>query len=176
MLLSEYTAVFQAHAQKYPLMQPSDAVKLLFQSEFGGGHLISNKEACFNYLKAELLGSIGQISASPAFEYIGNDIFRVNFGSLTTSAYGYEEIFEDFLLSAQLIRGNTDVFYEKLGILEALTDTKLFGFDSSQLDDYLTSYKQAGCPMVSHSSIYRNAYKPAYRIVCAKFLEKRKLI
>ena len=39
-----------------------------------------------------------------------------------------------------------------------------------ELEEYLESYKKAGYPMVSHSQRYRDAYKPAYRIVLLRVL------
>ena len=30
--------ILQDHARKYPKMEPTDAVKLIYQNEFGGGH------------------------------------------------------------------------------------------------------------------------------------------
>ena len=38
------------HYEKYPEMQIQDAVKLLFQSEFGPGHLLSNTDYARKYL------------------------------------------------------------------------------------------------------------------------------
>ena len=32
------------HFHRYPQMQLQDAVKLLYQSEFGGGHMITSPE------------------------------------------------------------------------------------------------------------------------------------
>ena len=36
----ELEAILKIHVKRYPLMQPTDAVKLIYQNEFGGGHLI----------------------------------------------------------------------------------------------------------------------------------------
>ena len=33
------------HANMYPRMRPADAVKLVYQNEFGGGHMIKSPEA-----------------------------------------------------------------------------------------------------------------------------------
>ena len=41
------------HAGRYPLMEPTDAVKLIYQNEFGGGHLIQDVDSCLNYLRRE---------------------------------------------------------------------------------------------------------------------------
>ena len=53
-MMEELRAILIAHAKRYPLMQPTDAVKLIYQNEFGGGHLIRDEQACLNYLRREL--------------------------------------------------------------------------------------------------------------------------
>lgn len=39
--------------ERYPQMQVEDAVKLLYQSEFGGGHMIKNSQASLKWLNEE---------------------------------------------------------------------------------------------------------------------------
>lgn len=41
----ELYGVLCAHAARYPLMRPTDAVKLIYQGEFGSGHMIKNEAA-----------------------------------------------------------------------------------------------------------------------------------
>ena len=36
--------ILLAHLKQYPQMQLQDVVKLLYQSEFGGGHMITSPE------------------------------------------------------------------------------------------------------------------------------------
>ena len=47
----ELETVLKAHAARYPKMEPTDAVKLLYQNEFGGGHLIRDRESWMAYLR-----------------------------------------------------------------------------------------------------------------------------
>ena len=58
----------------------------------------------------------------------------------------------------------------KLDILRRVTASGAFGFSSEELEAYLDTYQRSGCPMVSHSEQYRQAYKPAYRIVQLRIL------
>lgn len=46
--MNELEGVLKEHAKRYPLMQPRDAVKLIYQNEFGGGDLIRDEEACLS--------------------------------------------------------------------------------------------------------------------------------
>ena len=160
--MKELENVLRTHALQYPRMEPTDAVKLIYQNEFGGGHLIRDEEACLRYLRAEY----GQIEKDPAAarrEYIGNGIYRINLAALTEAEL--ESLGRDFIASAASHKGDLSRFIGKLEVLKALTAEGIFAFDAARLEEYLTGYEQAGYPMVSHSRTYREHYKPAYRIV-----------
>ena len=160
--MRELESVLKDHAKRYPRMEPTDAVKLLYQNEFGGGHLIRDVDACLRYLRAEY-ESVPKDPAATRQEYIGNGIYRVNLAALTEAEL--EDLGRDFIASAAAHKGNLDRFIEKLAVLRTLTAGGVFSFDSAQLEEYLTAYEQAGYPMVSHSPAYREYYKPAYRII-----------
>ena len=70
--------------QKYPLMEPVDAVKLIFQNEFGGGHHY-RKEAGLNRLQEEYRNII-QSDDITLHEDIGNGIARINLSALMLMA------------------------------------------------------------------------------------------
>ena len=48
------------HFHRYPQMQLQDAVKLLYQSEFGGGHMITSPEKSLKSLEDEWKGCKGR--------------------------------------------------------------------------------------------------------------------
>ena len=41
------------HMERYPKMQVTDTVKLLYQSEFGGGHMIVNPAKSLEWIRKE---------------------------------------------------------------------------------------------------------------------------
>ena len=161
-MMEELRAILIAHAKRYPLMQPRDAVKLIYQNEFGGGHLIRNEEACLNYLRQEY-ASVEKDSSVPLYEDIGNGIVRVNLAAVKPE--NLEKLGKVFIDSAAKHKGTLDSFLNKLEVLRTLTEEGIFTFDSNTLGAYLSEYKAAGYPAVSHSPEYRQAYKPAYRII-----------
>ncbi len=164
-LMFELETILKTHAKRYPLMQPADAVKLIYQNEFGGGHLIRDEESCLGYLRREYAG-VQKDAILPLYEPIGNGLVRVNLGALTPEEL--EQLGQRFLRSAVRHTGSADRFLDKLELLRRLTREGQFGFDAPQLERYLEDYAKAGYPMVSHSEIYRQSYKPAYRIVLAQ--------
>ena len=160
--MEELNHILLAHAKRYPLMQPTDAVKLSYQNEFGGGHLIRDEEACLAYLRREYTAT-EKNPAAALQEDIGNGIQRVYLAAVAEG--DLEELGQRFLRSAAAHHGSLDRFLEKLAILEALTRQGAFSFDADALAAYLQDYAAQGYPPVSHSEVYRQAYRPAYRVV-----------
>lgn len=162
-MMEELRAILIAHAKRYPLMQPTDAVKLIYQNEFGGGHLIRDEEACLNYLRREY-ADLEKDQTAPLCEDIGNGIVRVNLTALKEEDLA--QLGKAFVDSAAKHKGTLDSFLNKLEVLRTLTAEGVFAFDLDALNSYLSEYEAAGYPAVSHSEQYRQAYKPAYRILC----------
>ena len=160
--MEELRAILITHAKRYPLMQPRDAVKLIYQNEFGGGHLIRDEEACLNYLRREY-ATLEKDPTAPLYEDIGNGFIRVNLAALREE--DLEQLGKAFIDSAAKHKGTLDSFLNKLEVLQTLTSEGVFAFDLDALNAYLSEYKAAGYLAVSHSPEYRQAYKPAYRII-----------
>jgi hypothetical protein len=152
-------------------MEPTDAVKLLYQNVFGGGHLIRNIPACKAYLRREY-ESLAHDPSQPLWEAIGNGLVRVMLNAIDGNDYSIRQLGEDFIRSSEAHQGNPDGFLIKLDILRKVTASGAFGFTLEELEAYLEEYKRAGYPMISHSEQYRQAYKPAYRIVLTSIFSK----
>lgn len=152
------------HARRYPLMEPTDAVKLLYQSEFGGGHLIRDEQACLARLQEEYRSTV-QSQDIPLCEDIGSGMVRINLGAMDAAGIPPQVLGQIFLRSARTVRGSMDGFQKKLELLTELTREGNMPFSLPALVDYLKRYEAAGFPPVSHSEVYRNAYHPAYRVV-----------
>lgn len=161
-MMEELEQILREHAKRYPLMQPTDAVKLIYQNEFGGGHLIRDEEACLNYLRREY-ADLEKNPTALLYEDIGNGIVRVNLAAVKPEAL--EQLGKAFIDSAAKHKETLESFLNKLKVLEMLTAEGVFPFDTNALSAYLYEYKAAGYPAVSHSPKYREVYKPAYRII-----------
>ena len=165
--MEELERILRQHAKRYPKIQPTDAVKLIYQNEFGGGHLINDEAACMNYLRREY-ASVVKDSAALLYEEIGNDIVRVNLAAV--KAEDLERLGKAFIRSAAEHTGNPAGFLMKLEVLRRLTGQGVFAFASEDLETWLAAYEAAGFPAVSHSLEYRAAYRPAYRIIKTAYI------
>ena len=169
--MKELYEILRTHAARYPAMEPTDAVKLIYQNEFGGGHLIRDEEACIRYLRAEYTAT-AKSAVLPLWEDIGNGIVRVNLAALDSEIFPLASLGEAFIRSAREHTGTITSFEKKLAILRAVTAEGCFSFSPAKLDAYLRGYREQGYPPVSHSPAFRAAYAPAYRVILKTYLPK----
>ena len=158
---SELSRVLREHAKRYPLMRPCDGVKLVFQNEMGGGHLVNDPSTSLERLQAEWSATLHDPSA-PLTEDVGNGTVRVALSAVREDEL--EILNDDFVRSARRT-GDQAAFRQKLETLRALARQGVLGFSPAELEDYLTGYLTADCSPVSHSPEYRAVYRPAYRVV-----------
>jgi len=176
--------IIKLHLAKYPDMEIGDMVKLIYQSEFGGGHLIEIPLLSYEQILAEmeslpdLRGNICE-DISERISRIYLSPLRPAFAENQLSAKIINALFTE---SAGFIKGSTESYFEKLDILLNMIEQK--ELSSSGLHEesrswtgnysfsrkYVESHKSAGCPMLRHSESYREKYKPAYRIVLNEFV------
>lgn len=138
------------HGARYPQMRAQDYIKLLYQSEFGGGHLIADREMALRRLTAEAEAQTG--APKLAYESIGGGLGRLYLPAEGLSAQTVLGLF----LEACQPRGTMDGMLKKLTLLEEM---------HPQFKEEIDAYRAKGCPMQSHSEEYRAAYAPAYRLV-----------
>lgn len=155
-----------AHFAAYPAMTAQDAVKLLYQATFGPGHLIADPAMAAKRLTEERAEC--SKTDAPAFEGIGGGFCRLHLGAEELETVPDELLSRMFLLSAEKT-GDMEIFSTRLAELEALAAEGKTPFSQAELAAYLTVYRAEGCPMVSHSQTYREAYAPAYRVVREEF-------
>ena len=153
--------ILKDHLKKYPQMQIQDAVKLLFQSEFGPGHLLRNTDYARKLLVEDIELTKDDESA---IEKISDQYVRFYLGNLTLD--DIDDVLGAMIESAQ-IQGSKENFMKKLSDLKEMNL-----FDGDELDEYLNEYLKRDSLMVSHSDVYRTCYQPHYRVLLKECAEK----
>ncbi|MGN0373487.1 MAG: hypothetical protein ACI4F3_11790 [Enterocloster sp.] len=153
------------HWKRYPKMQITDAVKLLYQSEFGGGHMIANPDKSLKRLKEEWESyqKVTPKESCRSVEAIGDGMCRIYLSALN-EGLDPETLNQLFVQTADRKVGKTVSFEHKLEILKECCLDGSIHFPEQELEAYLKQYKEQGYPPVSHSEIYRRCYRPAYRV------------
>lgn len=164
--------LIQTHLTKYPLMELTDAVKLLYQNGLGPGHMVADEAGSLERLYEEwencqkLVYSenkhdfedrviCGESTEPSSFaEPIGNGLVRFYLYGLRKEELPILNAM--FCQTANQMQGNKKDFIQNLSCLS-------FFFPNA--GDFLREYEKQGYPPVSHSTPYRQAYHPAYRVV-----------
>lgn len=167
--LKETQDILIRHAKKYPLMRPRDAIKLLYQNEFGGGHIISDQTESLVRIKNEHAGLNYTPETFPV-ENIGNGLCRYKLQAIPDSLAALSALNRAFTAGANNIRGDSETFSEKLTLITKLADEGLMSFSTDEAKQYLDEYISSGMPMERHSEEYRLAYSPAYRVIPLKYV------
>lgn len=162
---AELLSLLQKQCELYPKVQIQDLVKLVYQNEFGPGHLIRSEAESLSHLKAEY-ANLNQTQSAPVFEDIGNGLSRLH---LAGSDLDISTVNRIFMYTARQVAGSQRNFAEKLAQLMDWRRQGLLPLSESEAEEWLSQYQKQGCPMVSHSAAYKAAYSPAYRIVLAVF-------
>ena len=170
------TLLLKEHFEETPRMEPQDAVKLAYQSAFGCGHLLPALDVCARMIENEINATAEDEEAFPFFS-IGNSLCRLNLSSPPVRALGAEMIARMMQASDEAVRersSNTERFEAALRAIESLAKNGEAPFSAQDFQSYLVDYRAQGCPVVSHTPAYREAYHPAYRVVltdCAQLLQ-----
>jgi len=163
--------ILREHAYRYPLMEPTDAVKLVYQHVMGPGHMVPDPQTSLARLKAELEETPSDFV--PLTEDLGGTLVRLNLAAMEAAGLTAEGVNRLFVETANEVRGSRETLLEGLNELRKVCAEGVFAFDSDALEVYLKDYAAKDYPAVSHSEAYRAAYEPAYRVVskhCLKYL------
>lgn len=152
--MSEFELILQAHSARYPLMEPQDYGKLVFQSEFGPEHLVSDVDSVLRYLKQEWSELPKGCPAIPP-EPIGNGLCRFHLSACAEEQL--PRLAEVFCRSAQEHKGTCEGLEERLALVRKR--------NVPGMEEWLARYEAAGYPPVRHSQTFRDHYAPHYRVI-----------
>lgn len=141
-------------------MEPVDAVKLVYQSAFGCGHLLS--ENCVQRVEEEL-AHVAACGDVPALTPIGGGLGRLNLAAPAVRELPPERIAGMMRVTMAQPLGGEAALAAGLEALRALARAGEVPFSLESLEAFLAGWD--GHTPVSHSAAYRAAYAPSYRVV-----------
>ena len=153
-----------SHFAKYPDMQIEDVFKLLYQNEFGCGHMVETEQSSLEMILAEASALSPEARRHGTMEPIGNGLCRIYLSALKQSLQP-EALNRIFVMTANRARGSAEGFEEKALAFRQLCEAGHLPYDPEEVSRLLEGYRAAGYPPMRHSERYRQAYAPAYRVV-----------
>jgi len=174
--------LLRKHFEQMPLMQPVDALKLVFQHAFGCTHMSPYLPASMKGLELELERT--KLSDGvPVSTPIGGGLCRLNLANPRVHALGAERIARMMQASVFHVLHREDVgfpgpgnelrYYGSLTDVLAMIQEGRTAFTRAQWEELLEWHRNEGRPAVGHSDLFRSAYDPHYRVVledCAVLL------
>ena len=150
----------------YPRSRLSDAVKLIYQNEFGCDPLLAEfGETPDALAQACRHGRRG----SKLFDKIGNGFYRIHLKNAWELGADARTLLAMSKATAQKSYGNAERFSQKLDCLAQLCRERALPFSHGSCELYLLNYRAAGCPPVRHSAAYTASYTPSYRIISSEY-------
>ena len=172
---NETINILKSHYKKYPFSQVTDMLKLLYQNEFGCGHMVTDKKYSMNMIYEELANIAdnisNNISNNDAFEYIGNDMYRLHLHILRQCTLKPETLNGFFVFTANNVQGSDEGYEKKAALFIELCKNSVFPFNPAEVTQTFDDSRSAGHPPKRHSETFRLAYAPAYRVVSKVFYD-----
>lgn len=166
--ISETERVLKLHFALYPDMTPQDAVKLIYQSEFGCRHFAPSHERAREMLVRECAG-LEKDETHAAVDPIGGGFVRVHLEPLVGDAAALDALADAFVRSAETACGSMVGLMLRLDVMKRMAKKGGTPFSALKLAEFIEVYEKLGCPAVHHSEIYRKKYHPAYRVIRLEF-------
>ena len=155
------------HYNTYPRLEVSDIFKFIFQSAYGCEHLVSSKERALNYIKEELK----RVNAdeAPRVDALDGDYSRVYLSCLNDKVTP-EVMAEYFCLSAKVEPDGRERLLEKIAVARELIRDGTIPLSLRDFDELHEKWRDAGYPAIHHSESFREAYRPAYRVIANEYV------
>lgn len=154
------------HLKRYPLMQLDDVYKLLHQAAMGSGHAIDDPEAARRGLEEEA-AALGLGPEEPIADVISPDgkLARVHLRPYLAAGHDLGALADAFVQTARIYPGSREKLAKFCGCLGDLAAAGGIPHPRESVVAHFDAIGRSGYPVVRHSQAYRDAYRPAYRLV-----------
>lgn len=157
-----------SHCLSYQEMELADYIKLIYQNEFGCGHMIANLSDSELLLTSEyekMLAEANKKKNSAFTESIGNGLCRIHLDSSKMKSDDLPLLNLLFVATANTHSGSISEFRNKASILYEMAAKNILPLKAEEVKSYLKEYFLKGCPPIHHSETYRKKYHPHYRVI-----------
>lgn len=171
--MEQLLTIVKRHLLEYPMLKPQDLVKLIYQNEFGPGHLVKDSDYSEQMLIEEFHNLNYKLSHS-RIEQIGNGLVRIYLFDLSEKFLKalnlmFVKTAEKYQITTDSKQQKIQEYQKKLDLMVEHYNELSCSFSKAELKDYLHIHEAAGYPMVRHSEQYRAYYHPAYRVIDERY-------
>jgi len=156
----------------HPKLQIQDVYKLLYQAEFGPGHMIQDEQKAREMFDQEYETTYDNGLHLPLDENLSEKFCRVNLWPHRQGQHDKNLLFEMFLETARTSEGSIENFKNSLNDFREL-NLKFQLFDWIDVLTFYDSVQQKNYPAVHHSEEYKRINVPAYRVISQTLWSQR---
>ena len=139
-------------------MELGGYIKLIYQSAFGCGHILTKES--YIYLKEEY-SLFPHNYKRNRYIPIGNNYVRLDLAHTNMSIDNIYKLMKDSY--KEITKEDTSLFESYLITLLSMSENKEIPLSKEELLSYINKYKKEGTNIPSHSLMYKEAYHPSYR-------------
>ncbi len=164
--------LLSSHFARYPAMQLDDIYKLLHQAALGPGHAVDNAGAARRRLDEEWAG-LDATPGEPIQDLISPDgrLARVHLRAYKAAAGNLDALHRAFVETANAYPASPDKLAKFCGCLGDLAAAGGIPFERTNVLAFFDNVVRNGYPAIHHSATFRDAYRPAYRVVAIDLLQ-----
>ncbi|MDH7515158.1 MAG: hypothetical protein QHI48_04700 [Bacteroidota bacterium] len=164
--LSELEAFLLENIHRRPGMGIQDVYKLLHQGVFGVGHLIEDSASALAYLESEIARMDGTPD-DPLWESCRPDasVLRLNLRPFTQHGGSPTALVAAMIESARCTVPDTAEFAALWSSVGVLVSRGRLPFDTADYRSFSHSLPERSYPVLHHSALYSERWKPAYRVL-----------
>ena len=158
-------------------MELTDFYKLAYQASMGMSHLLANSHAEEYFYKEFDL--VAEISKNDLLENIHPEkiIYRIYLDKSKELGIEAELVWQSAVMSAEIYPPQKEKLMEfweytlsYVNFARNRENNRLFSID--EIDSFQDMIRMHNYPLLHHSEIYRNNYKPSYRLIHEDVIEK----
>jgi hypothetical protein len=159
-------ALVRAHLSRYPLMQPSDAYKLLHQATLGSEHAMPSRTMAEQWLAREI-AMLPPGPPEPLVDTLGTGgrFARINIRPFLAAGGSADSLLTAFVRTAREATRDTAQLGCALEAVRAMASRHEVAWPADSVQRLFAEAQAAGYPAMHHSDAYEAAYHPAYRVV-----------
>lgn len=164
----DFREAFLLQMRTHKNYTPQDAGKLCFQAAFGPRHMLKDPDRALGYLENECrnLTSV----KDPMYEEISPDLVRMNLRPWISEKLPVLWLFSLFQMTAEQWTDGDSAFRAYISSVRMICAEGATPFTLEEFDAWFREYCSGGIRAISHSSQYREANHPAYRLVAKRYL------
>ncbi len=166
--------LLRQHLSWYPLMEPRDIYKLLYQGVMGSEHLLTSSEEYIWHLRSEFERLQPDVNQR-LLEAVRPDLtlFRLNLRAFKTRQVKIDLLFSSLIETAQAINGSkNEIQAVWAGFTQWCLQGRVGRFEIKKIHQFSLWLFEREFPAVHHSEIYRREYQPTYRLIYNKFIRR----